>query len=111
MKDGIRTRDRQGHNLELYQLSYLHHRQGSKWYHRQECGETPRRTSDGSRERGHHAAPAPHGAGAAYVFRTSWTKRPSLISRILSVCWATERSCVTIRKPVPSSAFTFRKSS
>jgi len=45
------------------------------------------------------------------VFRTSWTKRPSLISRILSVCWATERSCVTIRKPVPSSAFTFRKSS
>ena len=26
VKDGIRTRDRQGHNLELYQLSYLHHR-------------------------------------------------------------------------------------
>ena len=26
MKDGTRTRDRQGHNLELYHLSYLHHR-------------------------------------------------------------------------------------
>ena len=26
MKDGIRTRDRQGHNLELYRLSYLHRR-------------------------------------------------------------------------------------
>jgi hypothetical protein len=26
VKDGIRTRDRQGHNLELYQLSYLHRR-------------------------------------------------------------------------------------
>ena len=25
MRDGIRTRGRQGHNLELYQLSYPHH--------------------------------------------------------------------------------------
>ncbi len=41
MKDGTRTRDRQGHNLELYHLSYLHHRtaggrplDGSIGYHR-----------------------------------------------------------------------------
>jgi hypothetical protein len=26
VRDGIRTRDRQGHNLELYRLSYPHHR-------------------------------------------------------------------------------------
>jgi hypothetical protein len=26
VKDGTRTRDRQGHNLELYHLSYLHRR-------------------------------------------------------------------------------------
>ncbi len=25
VNDGTRTRDRQGHNLELYQLSYVHH--------------------------------------------------------------------------------------
>jgi hypothetical protein len=25
VRDGIRTRDRQGHNLELYRLSYPHH--------------------------------------------------------------------------------------
>ncbi len=26
MNDGTRTRGHQGHNLELYQLSYVHHR-------------------------------------------------------------------------------------
>jgi hypothetical protein len=25
VNDGTRTRDRQGHNLELYHLSYVHH--------------------------------------------------------------------------------------
>ncbi len=40
MKDGTRTRDHQGHNLELYQLSYLHHRQGTEWYHRRAQRET-----------------------------------------------------------------------
>jgi hypothetical protein len=40
VKDGTRTRGRQGHNLELYHLSYLHHRAatvargGRQGYHR-----------------------------------------------------------------------------
>ena len=45
MKDGTRTRDRQGHNLELYHLSYLHHRaaaglprSGRLGYHRRFAG-------------------------------------------------------------------------
>jgi hypothetical protein len=40
VKDGIRTRDRQGHNLELYQLSYLHHRLplGDAWLLRPPSG-------------------------------------------------------------------------
>ena len=40
VNDGTRTRDRQGHNLELYQLSYVHHRQGTEWYHRRGSRET-----------------------------------------------------------------------
>ena len=50
MKDGTRTRDRQGHNLELYHLSYLHHRLtdgrphgGSIGYHRRSTAVISRR--------------------------------------------------------------------
>jgi hypothetical protein len=53
VKDGTRTRDRQGHNLELYHLSYLHRRvavgrphSGSIGYHRRlTAGKSRRRRS------------------------------------------------------------------
>jgi hypothetical protein len=65
VKDGTRTRDRQGHNLELYHLSYLHRRVavgppcgGRLGYHRAFAAVISR-YPDGHLLDAAHAAPPP----------------------------------------------------
>ncbi len=41
MEDGTRTRDRQDHNLELYQLSYFHHSSAPPKSHRPKPSARP----------------------------------------------------------------------
>jgi hypothetical protein len=66
VKDGTRTRDRQGHNLELYHLSYLHRRVavgaphgGRLGYHRAFAAVIIRRREDPSLRNATLAAACP----------------------------------------------------
>ena len=67
MNDGTRTRGHQGHNLELYQLSYVHHRQGTERYHRRRWRETRARRATRTRRAPRTAQVACADVGVAHV--------------------------------------------
>ena len=65
VNDGTRTHDRLDHNQELYQLSYVHHRQAAGLRRREhsEVGRAlPGRWHDRGRRRGGQMGPSPSGA-------------------------------------------------